>query len=284
MGSLIARMPRNPISLFLARRRRRRRLGIRRLPAFSQQSIIYLLLHLIIFIVGIALTRLPNVIAQGVGVSVIAVGVSGWMLYLVVRLNEREQARRDASDGLGLVAAFETRSIPIKREYETRLANARHNIDIMGFGLSHLREEFLDQLPDWYNNAELRILLVDPKAPSETSSFADLRDLEEHQKPGTISADVDQFLDETLALRRESADRFQIRLCTAIPSINLFRIDYEAFWGPYLVASSDKERRSRNLPTFIVDHRGFLFTRLCEHFDTIWSSNEFSRRPTDETW
>lgn len=272
------------VASWSARRDLRRAYGLKRLKVPSPTSAIYLLIHVVVFLVGFLLSRSHNTIVQAVGASIIAAGVTGWLLFVTIALNQSEKVQRAAAEKLGLVATFDARSVAIKQEYDRRTSRAREHIDVMGFGLSHLREEYLDQMHLWAQVAIVRILLIDPGAEAAGTSFADQRDIEESQTVGTISEDVKAFLAGTFQLRHGSNGRFAVRLCKALPSVNMFRIDYEAFWGPYLVAGRDKDKRSRNLPTFIVDHRGMMFARLCEHFNTLWESEEFSRRPDDETW
>ena len=101
------------------------------------------------------------------------------------------------------------------------------------------------------------------------------RDAEEGNAPGSISTDVQEFLDRTAEVRVQHPDRFQVRLYTALPSINVFRVDDELFWGPYLV-----RRQSRNTPTFLVSRGGGLFDRIVEHFELLWSDGELSHEPT----
>jgi hypothetical protein len=93
---------------------------------------------------------------------------------------------------------------------------------------------------------------------------------------GSIATDVRAFLQEVETQGLETDERFAVRLYRALPMLNIFRIDDELFWGPYLV-----RQVSRNSPTFLVG-RGELFTQLIAHFDEIWSSDELSR-PVDWT-
>ena len=85
---------------------------------------------------------------------------------------------------------------------------------------------------------------------------------------GTIQGDVQRFIADTAPFRNE---RFQVKAYRCIPTINYFRIDDEAFWGPYLVSG-----QSRNLPTFIVRRGGKLFDRLAQHFEDIWTNPQLS--------
>jgi hypothetical protein len=89
---------------------------------------------------------------------------------------------------------------------------------------------------------------------------------------------VRRFVADTYELWSQG-DSFQIRLAITLPSINMFRIDDEIFWGPYLISSSHYGRTSRNLPTMIVRRPGYMYDRLLDHFDEIWTGERLSREP-----
>jgi len=104
------------------------------------------------------------------------------------------------------------------------------------------------------------------------ATYANQRDAEEHDRVGSIREDVEAFLKEVAPhLTADEPHPFQVRLYRCLPSVNLFRVDSELFWGPYLI-----HQQSRNSPTFIVKE-GPLFKMLMEHFESIWSSDLFSR-------
>lgn len=73
---------------------------------------------------------------------------------------------------------------------------------------------------------------------------------------------------------------------TVLPSINMFRIDHEMFWGPYLVNPNDSisKLESRNLPTFLIDDTGFLFDCFTNHFNAIWRDSDKSGAPRTELY
>lgn len=231
-------------------------------------SWVYILAHIALFLLGFALVRGVGVVSQGVGASLIAAALTGWVIFVYVRLSERRAEALEILDRFGFVAAFEARAARIKPEYDQRLAGANERIDIMGFGLKALWEDYHDQFPDWKRRVRVRILLMDPNSPC-----ADQRDTEESEIPGSIRSSVRRFLRETDGLRAETAGYpFEIRLYTCLPSVNIFRIDDEMFWGPYLIRA-----QSRNAPTFVVRHGGILYRRLLSHFEEIWNDDNLSR-------
>lgn len=227
--------------------------------AFRQSSLVYLLLNVVVFLLGAYMAQLPGNVAAGVGVSLIAAGITGWVTFLFVALQQEERDRLRRMDRFGLRDVFAGRSVEIKDIYDTRLRKAGHYIDVLGFGLNSLRQDYLHDYPSWAARTRVRILLIDPE-----SGYADARDAEEGQRVGTIRGEVESFLSDTRQLRASQPDRFQVRLYGALPSVNMLRIDDEMFFGPYLV-----RQPSRRTPTMLLA-RGILFDRLNAHFDDLW--------------
>ena len=244
----------------------------------SARFAIYLSLQVTLILAG-ALVATFGGLALAVGASMIATGASGIIVFGWVVFDESEVERRRVSDAFGFVTAFPFRSIQIKNEYHRRVRDATQQIDIMGYGLNALREDFLDEFREWSERVRVRILLVDPDSPAGTAKYVDLRDREEGNLAGRTRAEVERFVADTYPLWSEHKN-FQLRLATTLPSVNIFRIDDQAFWGPYLVSSSRYGRASRNLPTMIVGRPGFMYDRLLDHFDEIWSSESLSREPS----
>ena len=169
----------------------------------------------------------------------------------------------------GLIAAFPTRSITIRSEYDRRMEAARTQADVIGFGLSSLREDHLGDFGRWKVHVPIRVLLIDPDFPTPEFSYAAERDKEERNPEETIRNQVLQFVSDVQDLLD---NRFQIRLYRCLPLLNLFRIDDEVLWGPFLIGE-----QSRNTPTFISRQGGFVFSHLTSHFDSIWNSRDLSR-------
>jgi hypothetical protein len=232
---------------------------------------LYIVVHAILFIMGAFLIYHGGIVAASIGASLLAAGVTGWVTFLYVFVSASAADRLNLIDKLGLKEVFEFRSVGIRQQYEDRLHKAKDHIDIIGFGLRALREDFAKDFRAWSARAQVRVLLLDPEFPTKDHSIAKLRDKEEGNQAGSIETDVKLFAREAAELAKTN-NRFQIRLYRTIPAINYFRIDNEAFWGPYFIGT-----QSRNTPTFLVSRSGTLFTPLANHFENIWSSNEFSR-------
>ena len=253
----------------------------------KSQNTTYLLIHIIIFLIGLitivsaeqisSLVKTSNYktlesLIIAVGTSIVATGIVGWVLffYLQREKNENEKIERVLSSGI--IDSFTGRSVHIKDEYVSRFDNSREKIDFIGFGLRSLREDQLENFPRWLSHSKIRVLLIDPTYPSKSASYSDQRDAEEINSPGSISIDVKKFLEETLEIKQRFPENFQIRLYRCLPSINYCRVDNEIFWGPYLV-----HEQSRNSPTFLISDQGPLFAVYANHFEKIWNDEELSR-------
>jgi hypothetical protein len=202
------------------------------------------------------------------------------VIFGYVLLTERTVARLALLERFGFVAGFEARAARIRPEYDSRLREAHERIDILGFGLRALREDYSPvAFQTWRSRAHVRILILDPTFPTAAHSYAAQRDLEEHNPDGTIGADSKAFVQSALIVLNQAGPHpFEVRLYRCLPSVNIFRVDDELFWGPYLV-----EQQSRNLPTFLVRSGGIVFSELVRHFEAIWASNQLSR-PVPPDW
>jgi hypothetical protein len=197
---------------------------------------IYLLVHVVLFTGGVIIAQVGgNALWVAVGTSVAATGITGWVIFLWIRATDRSTEDRERLARVGIVTAFPARSVPIRSEYERRFNASRGQIDYLGFGLRALREDFLDQFPRWLQHTKIRVLLVDPTAPHTTATYVSQRDLEEGNAHGSIESDVKAFLTAYLPIKQQFPDRFQVRLYSSIPALNICRIDDEIFWGPYFV-------------------------------------------------
>jgi hypothetical protein len=237
-------------------------------------NIFWIIGHIIMLAAGIALTAIAGQsvhkdILLGVGGSLIAAGIAGEILFLYVASSQQTKDKLDLLSIAGLQRIFPTRSVSIRDEYHSRLRSAKE-VDILGFGLSSFREDYGNQFAELSLKTSFRILLLDPEFPSPTDSVAAIRDREEGNNNGDIKRDVEAF--ESAARRAGPLANFLVRRLTALPSINIFRVDDEIFWGPYLIAD-----QSRNMPTLLVRRGGFLYDQIKNHFEHLWANNQFSK-------
>jgi hypothetical protein len=237
----------------------------------SPTNWIYVLVHLVLLLLGFLLVTRADHLVQAIGSSLIAAGIAGWVILVYVIQSQSVSERLKVITDFGIQAAFDVRSVGIKSQYDSRLSRLSEQIDILGFGLKTLRQDYRNDFKIWKGRANVRILIIDPYFPGPNDSYSVQRDREERDELGTIREDVEAFLiDIDTYLGTEGPRTFSVRLYRCLPSFNLFRVDKELFWGPYLI-----NRQSRNSPTFIVGP-GPLFDTLNDHFDAIWDSNELS--------
>lgn len=244
----------------------------------SPASLLWLFGHLFLAFVGFVCVSWPKptewfgeALAFGVGAALIATGFAGLTLYLYVRRTESLQSTIEIFAAAGLSHVFPGRSTTIRDEYDRRLRKASE-VDIIGFGLSSLREDYLDQFVAWSQRATVRVIVLDPTFPTVKYSYAVQRDREERNPNDKIRKDVEAFIDSVGQLEHLDRKRFQVKKMTALPAINIFRIDDEIFWGPYLMGG-----QSRNAPTFIVRRGGFLYGMFRDHFERLWTDEALSK-------
>jgi hypothetical protein len=228
---------------------------------------VYLLVHVLLFMGGLLIALIGSPIWIAVGTSVSATGVCGWVVYFWIRVNETSQGQLDRIRKVGVSDAFPARSVPIRPVLQDRFNSAKKSIDFMGFGLRALREDFGPDFDRWLRSIKIRILLLDPDAPTPDKSYAAQRDLEEGNGVGSIRNDIHQFLIFLASLKQRHPDNLDVRLYSCIPALNVCRIDGEIFWGPYVLGI-----QSRNTPTFVASAAsGVMFDILRGHYDTAFS-------------
>lgn len=245
-------------------------------------NIVYLLIHLVLILSGFLVYKIEpdDKLIFAIGSSMIAAGITGWVVFVYVLASQDLSEKLQVLSMYGIETVFDARSVGIKQEYIQRLNKVREQIDVVGFGLSSLREDFINDFSNWKQKANVRILLLDPEYPIPEHSYADQRDVEEGNVRGAIAQDVRKFVKDISPLIDEAGKNhtFNIRLYRVLPTVNVFRIDDEIFWGPYLISE-----QSRNTPTFVVKRGGKLFDRFCNQFERIWSDEQFSR-PIPGEW
>lgn len=206
-----------------------------------------------------------------IGFGLIATGIAGLVIFLWVYLSDRWFDRIERFDQFGLIGVHAERGPQLRMEYEDRLNRARKSIDVLGFGLRSLREDFHADFERWAVSAKVRILLIDPDFPGAGHTYAEQRDREENDKPGAIASHVSEFARAASKVAAAYPDRFQVKVYRCLPAVTIFRVDNEMYWGPYLMRTP-----SRNLPVFVVRKHGIIFQRLANHFDQIWNDPTLS--------
>ena len=109
----------------------------------------YILAHALVFLIGYVLATRTEPVAMGIGASLIAAAITGWVIFVYVSLAQNVSNRLTLLTEFGFVSAFEARAARIKPEYDKRLLGASERIDILGFGLRALREDYLEEFEGW---------------------------------------------------------------------------------------------------------------------------------------
>jgi hypothetical protein len=234
---------------------------------------VFALVHALLIAIGLLLVALDlGALVEALGVTLLATGIAGYVTFAYVLATSGTRDRLEAFSRYGIAAAYPGRSVTIREEYGRRLAAAKNQIDVLGFGLRALRQDYADDFAAWARRATVRVLLLDPEYPKGNLTIAAMRDFEEGNEKGEIAGDVHAFLRAAAPVVRSSGGRFKIRLYHTIPAVNIFRIDDDLFFGPYLV-----DKPSRNSPTLRIERGGELFDPLVDHFEKLWGDDRFSR-------
>ena len=159
------------------------------------------------------------------------------------------------------ISLFSGRSVRIKAQYDDRLSRMKANLDVLAWGLASFREDYGEQLLGWVaKGIRIRFLLMNPNSP-QGRMLCDLQDEVEGRRPGSTANDISTFLTVVQPVKGS----LEIRTSSFHPSINMFRVDEDIFFGPYLAPSV-----SRNAPTAILSEAHWLYGTLLAHFDWLW--------------
>lgn len=179
-----------------------------------------------------------------------------------------------AGSRIAKVAFLNSRSVTIREWYDDRLSRMQRNLDILAWGLASFREDYGGRLAEWSERGiQIRLLLVDPDSP-KGSVLCELQDMLEERTAGSTASDIRTFL----AAIKPRSDGLEVKVSEYHPGTNIFRVDDEMFFGPYLAGTV-----SRNAPTGFVLSGYRLYERLSSHFEWMWESAYVSSRssPSD---
>src|ERR1700730_14312990 len=98
----------------------------------SQNHVIYLLVHVLLFMLGIVVyyTQPRDPLWGGVAGSLSAAGIAGWVIFVYVFVSQERSDRLKILERFGFIKGFTARSMSIKAEYDVRLAAASRAIDL----------------------------------------------------------------------------------------------------------------------------------------------------------
>jgi hypothetical protein len=222
---------------------------------------------------------------RAVGQSLIGAGIVGLIFLLYTWLDLADRVAKATLGEAGVTGAFANRDEDGTRKYGDLVKRARHNVDILGYGLPSFRQAQIVGGEPWPSDARVRILLVDPYFPDKDAPYADQRDIEEATVFQQTRVDVMEFVRTCASHQRAATDaavdaqkesRFEMKLFGCLPSVTMFRVDHVLYWGPYLVG-----RTNQQCPLVRVEAGGFLYEQLLEHFERVWTERS---RPVPVDW
>lgn len=234
-------------------------------------TVIWVLIHLVLLLFGYSVISTTffglssKEFADAIGGSIFSAALVGLFITVYVSMSDTLSNDIKLLTQAGITRVFQSRSVTIKHEYDSRLRGATR-IWVLGYGLSSFLDDYRTQFPAWSQRADVRILMLDPAFPAG-APIATLRDAEEQSPEGQIAGQVGALIEEYRRNDTINKKRFKLRLMRAIPSVNIMIIDDVAFWGPYLY-----NKKSRNTITFIVRRGGFIFESLEAHFSALWDN------------
>jgi hypothetical protein len=138
----------------------------------SRLGAVWVLSHIIMVLLGTIFlgtwsrTWIGVGLAEGIGGSLIASGVAGVSLFLYVSFTDTLRAQIETISKAGLSTIYSGRSVQIRDAYHHRLTAAR-TIDLIGYGLSSFRQDYLEHFVDWSRRCACRksnpeILMMQP--------------------------------------------------------------------------------------------------------------------------
>lgn len=167
---------------------------------------------------------------------------------------------------MGLMNVYQRRDL--SKEYLELLNKAEKQIDVLGLGLDHFREDNGDIIKaKAIEGVPVRLLVIEPD-----SQISAIRSYQENDLSGeTIEIplkklkifvnDVNRTIDE---LGR--GNKIQIKCYNAVPSTMIFRMDNIMFVGPYL-----HKIPSRNTITYKIEADTEIFKQYEKHFNDLWN-------------
>ena len=171
------------------------------------------------------------------------------------------------------VLLFPTRAVTIKPEYDNRLSLMREHLDVLAWSLVSFREDHRKHLAGWVEKGiQIRLLLLNPDTPIG-KMLCELQDTVEGRPIGSTAGEITSFLSEVQPI----TGGLEIRVSDFHPGTNIFRVDGEIFFGPYLA-----DDVSRNAPTGIVSEDHWLYYRLLAHFEWMWQRASVSWRSSSK--
>ena len=167
---------------------------------------------------------------------------------------------------MGLVNVYHRRDL--SKEYSELLEKAEKQIDVLGLGLEHFREDNGGNLKNKaLEGVSIRLLVIKPN-----SKISSIRSYQENDLKGeTIEIPLiklKKYVDEVNKSieQLKTGNKIQLKCYDAVPSTMIFRMDNIMFIGPYLHKIS-----SRNTITYKIEGDTEIFKQYEKHFNDLWN-------------
>lgn len=204
-------------------------------------------------------------IVMSIGASIIA---SSAVVYIDSFYEVKFRAIRDIMEKWKLAAIYKTRGA-MNADCDTAQAEAKKEIDVIGFGLSSWRDSSTDEIKELLKKGvKIRIMTPNPESPFVLQLARD-----EGQADDSIRHSINKLIEWGAELR-DAGGNIEIRTYDWLPMDFYFRIDGVLFIGPYLYSKG-----SQQTVTFKFEKDGVMYAEYTAYFERVWNAAE----PKDNT-
>ncbi len=161
----------------------------------------------------------------------------------------------------------------INNECAEKLRRAKHQVDIVAFGLQSFRNKQSNAIEGYLKKGvSFRILTMDP-----SSSFVVQREKEEDDT--NIKNSIDKLIEWADKLNeKQYKGRIIIKGYSCMTLDFYWRVDHTIYVGPYWVGYD-----SQQTVTYAYDEGGEGFKLYAEYFEKLWNTRGISTYLTKET-
>lgn len=226
---------------------------------------IYLLANLVLLVIGFFLIvsfqgestvqfGITGGSYQSVGSAIFASAIVGFVYFGYMKAEKRYDHAIRMADEWGLIDIYPDRQQ--EDRYRPKIQDANNQIDIQAITLTRLYTDLGEELENaGKRGVKIRILLIEPG--SEMCNWIE----EAHGEYSDLSKKVETSVENYSSM---DTDNVTVRYYSSLP-INYFRIDDQAFFGPYFTEPS------RNTDTMLAETHGKLVQSYRNHFEDVWT-------------
>lgn len=258
-----------------------------------------------LIVIGTVLLFVQSGICHGIGGNLIAAGLVAAIIFIAYEDVSGQQSQAQARDQMILLEKIDASTERLEEygrlenvakkvgldechrerpgiEIREAVLAAKAQVDILEVSLDTMLGMDADEWEDC--DARVRIILLDPKFPTDGMTLATLRDREEnellHDKilsevhatlrslPEEWSANTDDDLDSS---------KSGVRLAQLIPTMSYFRIDGTAYFAPLI-----HKRLGNETMHMEFEEEGDFFKLLADNFEALWKNTKKVKHPDPE--